>query len=134
MLSDPAAAPHTDGGDLAVVQPEAGQSRQKLTLQTQLGQNIEHNLFQLAQIPVQIRSAPPKVQHGIGHKLAGQVMGHVPAAINPVQGCRWIGGVEMQVLLARTAAKGVAGLVLQDPDRLRSRRISQQFALPALLR
>ena len=40
----------------------------------------------------------------------------------------------MQVLLAGTAAEGVAGLVLQDPNRLRRRWISQKTALPALLR
>ena len=40
----------------------------------------------------------------------------------------------MQVLLAGTTAEGVAGLVLQDPDRLRNRWISQKTGLPALLR
>ena len=75
-----------------------------------------------------------KVQHRVGHQLAGQVMGHLPAPIDPIQGCRWVSGIEMQVLLAGTTTEGVAGLVLQDPDRLRSRWISQQAALPALLR
>ena len=83
---------------------------------------------------MQVGSASAKVQHRIGHQLTGQVMGHLSATINPIQGCRWVGGVEMQVLLAGTTAEGVTGLVLQDPDRLRSRWISKKSALPALLR
>ena len=134
MLGNPAATAHTDGGDLAVVQPEAGQPRQTLTLQAQLRQNIQNDLFQLTQIPVQIGRAALKVQHRVGHQLAGQVMGHLPAPIDPVQRCRWVSGIEMQVLLAGTTAEGVTGLVLQDPDRLRSRWISKKSALPALLR
>ena len=133
VLGDPAATTHTDGGNLAVVQPEAGQPGQTLTLQAQLRQNIQNDLFQLTQMPVQIGRAALKVQHRVGHQLAGQVMGHLPATIDPVQGCRWVGGIEVQVLLASTTAEGVAGLVLKDPDRLRSRWISQKAALPALL-
>ena len=134
VLGDPATTTHTDGGDLAVVQAGAGHARRTLTLQAQLRQNIQNDLFQLTQIPVQIGPAALKVQHRVGHELAGQVMGHLPAPIDPVQGCRWLSGIEMQVLLAGTTAEGVAGLVLKDPDRLRSRWISQKAALPTLLR
>ena len=40
----------------------------------------------------------------------------------------------MHVVLTRAAAEGEAGLMLKDPDRLGSRRVSQKNALPALLR
>ena len=39
----------------------------------------------------------------------------------------------MHVVLTRAAAEGEAGLMLKDPDRLVSRRVSHKNALPALL-
>ena len=62
------------------------------------------------------------------------MVGDFTTTIQAMQGRRWIFWIEVQVVKAGTAAEGVAGLVLQDPNRLRRRWISQKTALPALLR
>ena len=119
MLGDPAATAHrwrrlcgcpaTDRSIPADADPQA-----------QLRQNISTTCSSCRKY--QCRSGVRRRgQHRIGHQLTGQVMGHLPAAINPVQGCRRVGGVEMEVLLAGTAARcsssGAAGS--RPPPELR---------------
>ena len=133
MLGDPTATTHTDGGDLAVVQPQAGESGLTLTLQPQLLKDIEHNLLQLTQIPVQVRLMPAQVEHGVHHQLTREMMRDFAATVDAMQRSRRTGWVEMQVRCAGTTAQGVTGRVLEKPHGLRSLCILQKPFLPPFL-
>ena len=61
------------------------------------------------------------------------MVGHLTASIDVVQRMRRPRDIEMQVLQTGPSTEGVTGAVLQDPDRLRCRGISQQTLLPAML-
>ena len=60
-----------------------------------------------------------QINHRIGHQLARHVVGDFTAAIEPVQRCRWMLRIEMQVLEAGAAAERVASRVLQQQQQLR---------------
>ena len=84
-------------------------------LKVQPVEHIDQHPLQLAHVPVQIRTAPLKIQHGVGHQLTGQVMGHLPAPIDAMHGCWRLVDREVQVVAAGPAAKGVTRLMLQQP-------------------
>jgi hypothetical protein len=70
-----------------------------------------------------------QIEHRIEHQLAGGVVGDLAAAVDPVEGERGISRIEVEMLEAGAAAQGVAGLVLQQQQGLRSIRIIQQASL-----
>ena len=133
MLRDPAATTDADRRDLAILQPETCQPRQALSLQPQLRKHLDHQLLQLTQIPVQIWITPAQIQHGVGHQLSGEMVGHLPAAINAMQRQWRGGGIEVEVIAAGTAPEGETGWMLQEPNSLRSLRILEQASLPLTL-
>ena len=65
--------------------------------------------------------------------IRDRVVGYLTTAIDPMQRRRWLVEREMQMLAAGPATQGVAGLVLQQPDRLRKVRMIQQTLLPVAL-
>ena len=129
MLADPAAGSHPDRRDLAALQPDTGAAGDALSRQIKLGQEIDHHLLKAAQIEVQVGAAATQIEHGIKHQLAGGVMGHLPATVDAVQGQGWSGRIEVEVLQAGAAAERVAGLVLQQQQRLGRPRIRQEARL-----
>ena len=82
-------------------------------------QHINHHLFQLTQIPVQIGATTTEIQHRVSHQLTRCVMRHLPTTINAVQWGRRMLRIEQQMVFTGATAKGVTGRVLQQPDRFR---------------
>ena len=120
VLGDPTAATHTNGSQLAALQPDAGHPIDPFTHQARLSQHIDHNLLQLTQVPMQIALAAAQIQHRIGHQLTGHVMGHLPTPINAMQRSRGIRKVKQQMVIGSTPPKGVTAGMLQQPHRLRA--------------
>ena len=119
MLGHPAAAAHPDGRQLLPLEPNAGESLPPLSAEPLLLEHIENHPLELTQIPVQIGLMALQINHRIGHQLARHVMGDFTAAIQPVQRCRRICRIEMQVLEAGAAAERVSSRVLQQQKQLR---------------
>ena len=82
---------------------------------------------------MQIRLIAPKIQHGIDNQLPRQMVSHLTTPINAMQRSRRIVGIKKQIGLACTATEGVASLMLQQPNRLRSKGFGKQLLLPLLL-
>ena len=133
VLGDPATASGSDGRHLAPLQPDAGEARNALSHQVEIREHIQQHLFQLTQIPVEIRLVTAQIQHRIGHQLAWQMVGYLTAAIDPVQRSRRLLRIEVKMIRAGTATKGVTGRMLQQPDRLRLAGMLQKTLLPAPL-
>ena len=120
VLGNPTAAPHTNGRQLAALQPNAGHAVDPFTHQARLRQHVDHHLLQLTQVPMQIALAAAQIQHRIGHQLTGHVMGHLPTPINAMQRSRGIRKIKQQMVLRSAPPKGVTAEVLQQPHRLRA--------------
>ena len=142
VLGDPTATTHTNGGQLAALQPDPGHPLNPFSHQADLLEHIDHHLLQLTQIPMQITVAAAQIQHRIGHQLTGHVMSHLPTPINAMQRSRGIRQVKQQMLLGSTPSKGVTAEMLQQPHRLRalgdvrfgaSESVSLQHALLPML-
>jgi hypothetical protein len=82
---------------------------------------------------MQIRRAALQIQHWINNDLARQMVGHLTTSIDVMQRMWRLRNIEMEVIEAGSASEGVAGGVLQDPDRLRCRDIGHQPFPPATL-
>jgi hypothetical protein len=61
--------------------------------------------------------APAKVQHRIGHQLPGCMMRDLTATVDAMQGSWRIVGIKSQVIVSRSASKGEASRMLQNPNR-----------------
>jgi len=133
VLGDPATASGSDGRHLATLQPDPCEARDALSHKVELRKHIQQHLFQLTQIPVQVRLVTTQIQHRISHQLAWQMVRHLPSAIDPVQRSRRNLRIEVKMLSAGTATEGVTGRMLQQPDRLRLAGILQKTLLPAPL-
>ena len=88
--------------------------QQGLSAEPLLLEHIENHPLELTQIPMQIRLMALQINHRISHQLARHVVGDFTAAIQPVQRCRWMLRIEMQVLEAGAAAERVASRVFQQ--------------------
>ena len=107
VLGDPTAATHTNGRQLAALQPDAGHHIDRpFTHQARLRQHVDHQLLQLTEVPMQIALAAAQIQHRIGHQLTGIVMGHLPTPINAMQRSRGIRKVKQQMLLKLQGTNG----------------------------
>ena len=74
----------------------------------------DDDLLQAAQVPVQVCLEGVQVQDGVGHQLAGPMIGHLPPALCAVQRMWGVLWVEAQVLQGAARAQGVDWLVLQQ--------------------
>jgi len=74
-----------------------------------------------------------EVEHGIEHQLPGAVVSHLTAAIDPEQRGGRLERIEAEKGLIGTAAQGVAGLMLEQQQRLGSLWMRQQTLLQLLL-
>ena len=119
VLRDPATATNTDCRNLLLIKPDPSESFNAHPLQAENLQHINHHLFQLTQIPVQIRATTTEIEHRISHQLTWRVMRHFPTTIDAVQWGRRMLWIEQQMVFTGAAAKGVTARVLQQPDRFR---------------
>ena len=130
VLGDPAAASGSDGRHLATLQPDACEAWNALSHEVEIRHHVQHHLFQLTQIPMQIGLMTAEIQHRIGNQLAWKVVGHLTAAIDPVQRSRRILRIEVKMVLTGATTEGVTGGMLQQPDRLRMVGMFQKTLLP----
>ena len=138
VLGDPAPAPHTNSRHLAPIEPDARESGESLTSETEHSQHIDHHLLQLTQVPVQIHAVAMEIQHRRNHKLTWTVMGHLPAAIDAVQRGGGMIRIKEDVGFRCATPQGVTGWMLQQPHgcclrRIESLRLFQQALLPTAL-
>ena len=136
VLGDPAATTDTDRRHLVVLEPDTGESLDPLPPEAEQLQHVDHDPFQLTQVPMQIGATTTQIQHRVNHQLTRRVMGHFPAAVNAVQRCRGMLRIEEEMGFTGAAAKGVTTRVLQQPDRLGigvCGRFIEQSILPTTL-
>ena len=69
-----------------------------------------------------------QINDRIGHQLPRQMVRHFTAAVEPMQGW-WILRIEMQMVEAGAAARGVTSRVLQQQQQFRA-TAAQQTLLP----
>lgn len=77
----------------------------------------DDDLFEGAEVPVQVGLEPAQVEHRVHNELPGAMVGHLPAALGAVQRQRGRRRVEAQVVLRGAGAQGVDGIMLQQNGR-----------------
>ena len=134
VLTDPTPGTDADGRQLVPVQPHPGETVDPLTCQPQPGEQVDHHLLEGAQVAVQVSAVALQVEHGVEHQLAGGVVGHLAAPVDPQQRQRRGSGVKAQMVLTAPSSQGVTGLVFEQEQRIRPLQIAQQPLLQLLLR
>lgn len=72
---------HTDGGDLAVLDPDAGRAGQTAGRQTELSQGVDEDLLEAAHIGDDVPPPVPQIENRVAHHLPRTVIGDVAAAV-----------------------------------------------------
>ena len=99
--------------DLAVLHPDAGQTRARCRRYSDLGQCFDEQIFQPAQITMQILAAVAQVDDRIAHQLPRSVISRLSAAIDWEKRIREMSGAA-QTGLVRRAADGVDRIVFEQ--------------------
>src|SRR5713226_5308376 len=130
---DPIANAHANGRDLAIFNPDAGQTRTRLRCDFVDRERFDQKLFQPAQIAVEILPAPAQINNWITNQLAGTVIGRLATAVDGKKRMRQMSCVD-QARLIRRSADRVNRFVLEKKELVGGVAIlplfRDQFLLP----
>jgi len=122
----PTADVHADGGDLALLHPDAGATGNAARRQAELRQCIDNHLLEPAHVGDHVPPPLAEVEDRVAHQLSGTVIGDVAAAVRlekldagPLEHLR----TRQQVLPAPVAAQGDHVGMLEQQKLIRDRAL-----------
>ena len=117
MERDPATDANTDGSDFIRPDPYAGEAVSPSGGDIPGGKRGDDNIFEPAQIAMNVFAVSLQVHNGITDQLARPMKRHLPATTDAMD--RHLTGVE-QISLVASPAQGEYGRVFEQDERVRN--------------
>src|SRR4051812_15379005 len=99
MHCDPLANAHTDGRDLSIFDPNAGQAGARLRVEVESREQLDQRTLDPTQITMQILTAPPQIDDRVTDQLARPVIGRLATAVSRKKWMWQIGSIQQTGLI-----------------------------------